>query len=103
MEGLTLSRSMLSRRWRGTIVTSSISQRKATSAGTRPDGRGKAMVSGGRSVAGDGTDSMMSGTELRFGGGAKARQVRRGGERGIWNEPARPRREVPEWWRWGRV
>lgn len=29
---------------RGTMVTSSISQRKATSVGTRPGGRGSAMV-----------------------------------------------------------
>lgn len=37
---------MLSRRWRGTTVTSSISHRKAASEGTRPRGRGKAMVLG---------------------------------------------------------
>lgn len=44
MEWLTERSSMLSRRWRGTTVTSSISHRKAASEGTRPRGRGKAMV-----------------------------------------------------------
>lgn len=45
LEWLTERSSMLSRRCRGTTVTSSISHRKATSEGTRPNGRGKAMVS----------------------------------------------------------
>jgi hypothetical protein len=35
---------MDSSRCRGTTVTSSISHRKATSEGTRPEGRGKAMA-----------------------------------------------------------
>lgn len=39
----TLRRFMLSRRWRGTTVTSSDSQRKATSAGVRPGPRGAAI------------------------------------------------------------
>ena len=41
---LTPSNCRPSRRWRGTIVTSSISQRKAVSGGVRPGGRGWAMV-----------------------------------------------------------
>ena len=35
-----------SSRWRGMIVTSSISQRKAVSGGVRPEGRGRAIVIG---------------------------------------------------------
>ncbi len=35
---------MVSRRWRGTTVTSSISARKDTSAWVRPGGRGSAIV-----------------------------------------------------------
>jgi hypothetical protein len=42
--GLTLNKSILSSRWRGTTVTSSISARKATSAWVRPGGRGSAIV-----------------------------------------------------------
>ena len=38
--------------WRGTTVTSSISQTKATSAGTRPCGSGRAIVQTGRSRTG---------------------------------------------------
>lgn len=41
---LTPSNSSLSSRCRGMTVTSSISQRKAISAGTRPGGSGRAMV-----------------------------------------------------------
>ena len=41
---LTPSSSRLSRRWRGTIVTSSISQMKAISAGSRPVLCGNAML-----------------------------------------------------------
>lgn len=44
---LTPNRSMLSSLWRGTTVTSSISQRKATSEGMRPVGRGRAIGGGG--------------------------------------------------------
>lgn len=40
----TASRSMLSSRWRGTTVTSSISARKATSGWVRPGGSGSAIV-----------------------------------------------------------
>lgn len=40
---LTPNRSMLSSLWRGTTVTSSISQRNATSEGTRPTGKGSAI------------------------------------------------------------
>jgi hypothetical protein len=43
--GRTLSSLMLSSRWRGTIVTISISQRKATSAWVSPGGSGRAIVS----------------------------------------------------------
>jgi len=46
---LTPSSSRPSRRWRGITVTSSISQRKATSVGMRPGLRGKAMLSIDRS------------------------------------------------------
>jgi hypothetical protein len=42
---LTPSRSSRSSLWRGTIVTSSISQMKAISGGVRPDGWGNAMLS----------------------------------------------------------
>lgn len=42
--GRTPRRWMLSRRWRGTIVTSSISATKATSAWVRPGGRGSAIL-----------------------------------------------------------
>jgi hypothetical protein len=42
--GVTLNKSMLSNRWRGTTVTSSISARKATSAWVRPGGRGSAIA-----------------------------------------------------------
>jgi hypothetical protein len=42
--GHTPSNSRLSSFWRGITVTISISQRKATSAGVRPGGRGNAMV-----------------------------------------------------------
>lgn len=41
---LTPSRLRLSSFWRGMTVTISISQRKATSAGARPGGRGNAIV-----------------------------------------------------------
>lgn len=41
---LTLSSSMLSSRWRGMTVTSSISARKETSAGVRPGGSGSAIA-----------------------------------------------------------
>jgi hypothetical protein len=41
---LTPSKSRLSSFWRGITVTISISQRKATSVGERPGGRGNAMV-----------------------------------------------------------
>jgi hypothetical protein len=44
---LTERRLRLSRRWRGTTVTISISQRKATSIGVRPACSGNAMVAGG--------------------------------------------------------
>lgn len=44
--GLTPRRWSASSRWRGTTVTSSISQRKAISGGVRPEGRGSAMVVG---------------------------------------------------------
>lgn len=40
---LTASKSKLSSFWRGTTVTISISQRKATSVGVRPGGKGNAM------------------------------------------------------------
>ena len=40
---LTPSKSRRSRRWRGSTVTSSISQRKAISVGRRPGGCGKAI------------------------------------------------------------
>lgn len=40
---LTPNRSILSSLWRGTTVTSSISQRKATSEGVRPAGKGRAI------------------------------------------------------------
>lgn len=40
----TPSRSNLSSRWRGTIVTSCISHRKATSEGSKPDECGNAMT-----------------------------------------------------------
>lgn len=39
----TLRRVIDSSLWRGTIVTNSISQRKATSVGTRPGGNGRAI------------------------------------------------------------
>ena len=42
-----MRRGKLSRRWRGMTVTSSISQRKATSAGVRPCGSGEAIALGG--------------------------------------------------------
>jgi L-fucose isomerase-like protein len=41
---ITPSRLRLSSFWRGMTVTISISQRKATSAGARPSGRGNAIV-----------------------------------------------------------
>lgn len=41
---LTPSSSSLSSRWRGMMVTISISHRKATSGGVRPDGSGSAMI-----------------------------------------------------------
>jgi hypothetical protein len=44
---LTPNRSRDSSRWRGKTVTSSISQRKATSAGVKPRGRGRAILDGG--------------------------------------------------------
>lgn len=40
----TLSKDIDSSLWRGTIVIISISQRKATSVGTRPDGNGRAIL-----------------------------------------------------------
>jgi len=40
----TVRRERDSRRWRGITVTLSISQRKATSAGVKPGGRGSAIV-----------------------------------------------------------
>jgi len=43
-DALTESREMGSRRWRGTTVTSSISQRNPTSEGTRPGGSGSAIL-----------------------------------------------------------
>jgi hypothetical protein len=43
-EYLTPSNSSESRRWRGMTVTSSISQRKPTSLGVRPGGRGRAIT-----------------------------------------------------------
>lgn len=46
----TLSSGIDSSLCRGTTVTSSISQRKATSAGTRPEGMGRAIVDGGFEV-----------------------------------------------------
>lgn len=44
LEQLTERSSMLSSRWRGTTVTSSISHKNATSEGIKPGGRGKAML-----------------------------------------------------------
>lgn len=44
MAALTPSSSRRSKRWRGTMVTISISQRKAISGGVRPEGRGKAIL-----------------------------------------------------------
>jgi hypothetical protein len=43
---LTPSRFKLSSLWRGTTVTSSISQRKATSIGVKPGCKGNAMMVG---------------------------------------------------------
>lgn len=41
---LTESRCILSSFWRGTMVTCSISHKKATSEGTSPVGRGRAIL-----------------------------------------------------------